>query len=237
MSVTRTAEIFTSAIVVVGNFNSAIFSPDGLLRHGLIGDGDAATARDGLGGRPLLVSKQVTTVNSEWFALQVLENQFSLASQGVLSPAVKDLAVGILQLIPHTPVTAVGLNFIGHFKLASEAEYHQVGDRLAPKDIWNAIYPEDRAGVDNLTIRIQYGTRDRPLETKDEKRVAIQPSSKIKFGVHLSYNDHHDVTSPQPDLSAAERVARIIDETWEVAWADAVRAFDLLLSQALGEER
>jgi hypothetical protein len=232
--VTRTADILTSAVIVVGDFNPAIFSPDWLVRNGLIGEADGTVARDGLGGRPLIVSRQVTTLETDWFALQILDNQFSVTSKGVLSPAFKDLAASMLQLVPHTPVIAVGLNFLGHFKLASEMEYHRVGDTLAPKEIWNAIYPRDRAGLENLTIRIQYGTRDEPLETKDEKRITVQPSNKIKFGVHLSYNDHHDLTASQSDLSPAERVARIIDERWGAAWEDAALVFDKLLSQALG---
>jgi hypothetical protein len=119
--VTHTAEILTSSIVAVGDFNPAIFSPDWLERNDLIGEGDADTAREGGRTRSMmLVSHQATTFETEWFALQVLESQFSLTSKDVLSPAFKDLAVGIFQLVPHTPVTAVGLNFLGHFKLASE---------------------------------------------------------------------------------------------------------------------
>lgn len=227
------AEILTSLIVVVGNFNPAIFSPDWLARNGLIGDADADTAREGDQGRQMIVSKQVVTFETGWFALQVLNNRFSLTSKGALSPALKDLAVGIFQLVPHTPVTAVGLNFMGDFKLTSEDGYHHVGDVLAPKDIWNALYPDECGGLADLTIRIQHGTRGEPLETKDEKRISVQPSNKIKFGVYLSYNDHHDLSVTEDNLRPAERVATIIDNQWESSWHDAVRVFDLVLSMAL----
>ena len=232
----HTAEIFTSAIVAVGDFNPAIFSPDWLERNRLIGKDDADTVREGGQGKSLLVSHQVAVFETKWFALQVLENQFSLTSKDALSPAFKDLAVGIFQLVPHTPVTAVGLNFLGHYKLASEADYHRVGDVLAPKDIWKALYPDDMPGLADLTIRIQHGIRGEPLKTKDEKRIAIQPSDKIRFGAFLSYNDHHDVSSSDEDkLSPAERAANVIDSEWESSWQDAVRVFDGVLSKALSK--
>jgi hypothetical protein len=100
---------------------------------------------------------------------------------------------------------------LGHFKLASEDDYYRLGDVLVPKDIWKALYPDDTLGLADLTIRVQRWTRGQPLKTKDEKRISVQPSGKVKFGALLSYNDHHDVSTGGDDLSPAERVAAIID--------------------------
>lgn len=228
---THTAEIFTSSVVAVGDFNPAIFSPDWLEGNKLIGKSDADTVRE---SKSMISSHQVTSFETKWFALQVLENRFSLTSKDALSPALKDLAVGIFQLVPHTPVTAVGLNFLAHFKLTSEEEYHQVGDVLAPKEIWKTLYPDEIAGLAGLTIRIQRGVRGEPMKTKDEKQISVQSSNKFKFGVFLAYNDHHDVSAPSEDnLRPAERVATIIEKGWEASWKDSVRAFDGLLSMAL----
>ena len=174
-----TAEILTSAIVAVGAFNPAIFSPDWMERNKLIGADDADWARDSKRGSSLLVSQQATAFETKWFAFQVLENQLSLTSKDGLSPAFKDLAVSIFQLVPHTPVTAVGLNFLAHYKLASEDEYHRVGDVLAPKAIWQALYPDQIAGLADVTIRIQHGERGKPVTSRDEKRIALQPSSMV----------------------------------------------------------
>jgi len=231
----HTAEILTSAIIAVGDFNPAIFSPDWLERNGLIGKDDADAAREGDHGKSMIVCHQVATFETDWFALQIIENQFSLTSKGAFSPAFKDLGVGIFQLVPHTPVTAVGLNFMGHFKLASPEEYHRVGDVLAPKNIWDTLYPNQSAGLANLTIRIQPFTRDEPLNTKDEKRISVQPSSKFRVGVFLAYNDHHDVSAVEDEnVRPAERVATLIDDQWESSWRDAVSVFDRVLSKALG---
>lgn len=235
---TYTAEIFTSTTVVVGEFNPAIFTPDWLERNKLIGEGDAAVAREGRAGSQLLVSHQVTSFETEWFTLQVLDKQFTLASKEVLSPAFKDLAVGIFQLVSHTPVRAMGLNFTGQFKLNNLEEQHKVGDVLAPKDIWNTLYPEEfYVGLENLTMRIQHGSRKDGPDTNDEKRITLQRSSNIKTGISLSFNDHHDLVVGYDDnLTPTERLINIVDEQWESVWHDAERVFDQILSKALAEQ-
>ncbi|HKV54034.1 MAG TPA: hypothetical protein VJN94_05265 [Candidatus Binataceae bacterium] len=234
---THTPEILSSTIVALGDFNPAIFSPDWLERNGLIGKADADTARDKSQKQQLLVSHQATTFETKWFALQVLENQFILSSKDALSPALKDLAVGIFQLVPHTPVTAVGLNFQAHFKLTSEDDYHRIGDVLAPKDIWNALCPEEAAGLTNVTIRLQHWKRgDPPPKSADHKNISLQPSAVYKLGVYMSYNDHHDLNASVDDnSSSAERMVAIIDKHWEPSWREATRVFDGVLSAALLE--
>lgn len=236
MNVKYTPEILTSVIIAIGDFNPAILSPDWLEGNNLIGKGDAETVREGIQSNSLIVTHQVTTFETKWFALQVLENRFTLTSKDALSPAFKDLATGIFQLLLHTPVTAVGLNFLAHFKLDSEDEYHRVGDVLAPKDIWKALYPDEDAGLADLTIRLQRGVRVGQLKTKNEKRFSVQPSNKFNFGVLLTYNDHHDVSGPREDnMRPAERVAAIIDKEWEVSWHESLSAFNGLLSMVLNK--
>ena len=51
------AEILASAIVAIGDFNPAIFTPDWLERNGLIGKDDADAAREEKPDRALLVSR------------------------------------------------------------------------------------------------------------------------------------------------------------------------------------
>lgn len=230
---TRTAEIFGSSIVTLGSFNPAIFSPDWLEKNGLLGADDASVARQ---WPSMIVSHQVTVFETDWFAMQVLENQFALNSKGALSPAFMDLAASILTLVPHTPITAIGLNFMGHYRLASEAEYHKVGDVLAPKGIWDELYPDanDSAGLANLTIRIEHAPRGKQPQTGDKKHVSIQPSDKIRLGVFLSYNDHHEVRGNQANnQTSAERAVEIVTLGWEDSWNDAVRVFDGVISRAL----
>lgn len=231
---TRTPEIFGSSIVTIGAFNPAIFTPDWLERNRLIGQDDADAARQ---HPSLVVSQQVCQLETDWFVLQVFEDRFSLTSKGALTPAIKDLAVGIFTLLAHTPITAIGLNFTGHYKLDGENEYHRIGDVLAPKDIWGKLYPGENKsfGMAELTILIQPCSRGENPKSGDTKRITVQPSGRIKgHGVYFALNDHHAIDVQDKDIStAAERAAQIIDADWQNAWEESLRVFDGTISMAL----
>lgn len=233
---TRYPEILGSSVVVLGAFNPAILTPDWLERNKLIGQDDADVARQDLS---FVVSQQVTQFGTEWFALQVFENRFSLTNKGALTPALKDLAVGIFTLLAHTPVTAVGLNFTGHYKLDGENEYHKIGDVLAPKTIWKRIYPDDNqsSGLAELTILIQPCARGDKPKSADAKRITVQPSDRFRgHGVFFALNDHHIVDADDKEpVTAAERVAKIIDSEWQDRWQESLRVFSEIISFALEE--
>lgn len=233
---TYTAEIFGSTIVVLGAFNPAIFSADWLEANGLIGRQDADAARH---NPAYVVTHQVTALETDWFTVQVLENQLIVASKGALSPTIKDLAVGALSLLPHTPITAVGLNFMGHYNMTTETDYHKIGDVFAPKQIWNELFPAENnsAGLTDLSMRISPVPRGKILETGDQKNISLQPSSKIKFGIYLSYNDHRVVRADEDsNTTAAEITAKIVANGWQSSWQDAIAIFDGLISKALAEQ-
>lgn len=237
-----TLEIFDSSIVAVGAFNPAIFSPDWLARRGLIGQTDCAGAKE---RKSLMNTHQVSIIETDWFVLQVLENQFSLTSKGPVTPSLRDLAVGILTLISQTPLIAIGLNFMGHYKFSNVAEYHKVGDTLAPKNIWEEVFSNSTLshlgegsqsiGLGNMTIKVQPCKRGEIPLTRDEKNITIQQSSKIRGdGILLSLNDHRDLTKWDDAISTvAEYAAQIIDRDWEGCNLEALRIFERTLSIAL----
>lgn len=230
---TLAAEIFSSSIVAVGAFNPAIFSSDWLERNGLIGAKDAEIARQ---NKSYIVTNQLCAMETDWFALQVLENQFALTSKDALSPAIKDLAVGILSLLSQTPISAIGLNFMGHYRMTSEFEYYKIGDVLAPKQIWGELFPDENSsvGLEMLTIRIDPMQRGTTNVAGDAKRVSLQISTKMKFGIFLSYNDHNVVNADVGgSLTKAEYAVKIANDKWQSSWDDSVRIFDGLISNAL----
>src|SRR5260221_3519734 len=149
-----TIEVFGGAIVAVGTFAPAIFTPDWLERHQLIGSDDAVAARS---RDDFVLTQQVSQFQTDWFQLQVLQNQFVVANKGALAPTLRDLSAGVFSLLPELPITAIGLNFFAHYRFSDIAECHRLGDTLAPKDIWAEMYPlgdNQSIGLLDLTMAV-----------------------------------------------------------------------------------
>ena len=226
-----TLETFASSIVVVGTFNPPIFTPDWLEHNKLVGSDDADKARQ---SENIVITRQLARFETDWFVLQITDQQFSLTSKGPLNPAISDLAIGSLSLVSHTPIKALGLNFLAHYKMGTIDEYHKIGDALAPKEVWNALFPGENqsAGLLDVTIVIEPARRGTIPTSSDRKRLTVQPSNMVKpGGIFLSYNDHHGVegTDSAPTKSA-EWCVDLIEKQWQSVWEDAKRVFEGVLA-------
>lgn len=226
-------EIFGASIVALGSFTPVIFSPDWLERNNLVGSEDAEAARRGAN---FILARPVARMETDWFVMQVTEDQFLLTSNGPLAPHLKDLASGALSLVPQTPITALGLNFFGHYKFDTVDEYHRIGDVLVPKPIWLKLFSGDdrSAGLMNLDVVIQPAKRNETPKVKDRKQITVQPSAKIRHGIYLQYNDHHEIARQQDSPETpAETAALIVDEQWQRTWDESTRIFQALIDHAL----
>ena len=152
----------------------------------------------------------------------------------------RDLAVGIMTLLPQTPISAVGLNFMGHYKMASRADYDKVGDRLVPKGIWKELFSDEdeHVGVQNLTVAVERVKREADggvtALSNNRKNISIEPSGKLKLGLFLSCNDHREIDrSKLEDQTAAERVSEILESEWQASWDASLTLFDELLTKLI----
>ena len=229
----RQAEIFASSIVCIGSFNPPILTPGWLERHKLIGSQDAEAARL---SEPLLITNEVAQFETDWFSLQALGNQFALTSKGAVTEAFKDLMFGILTILSQTPITAIGFNFMAHYKLAL-TDYNAIGDALAPKPIWRELFPGEDAhpGLIDLAIRIQkVDPKTQVPKSKNQTNITVQPSQLVPRGVFILCNDHHDLSEgKEVETLSAMRAAALVDEHWESARQDASRVMEGLIDRAL----
>jgi hypothetical protein len=51
----------------------------------------------------------------------------------------RDLVVGTLSILRHTPTDRLGINLDAHIPTGSEKAWHAIGDRLAPKGPWKGV--------------------------------------------------------------------------------------------------
>ena len=169
------------AVVIVGRFNPAIFSPAWLRLHNLIGEEEAAEAK------VQYIVPPAASFSTNWLNVNVEEERLSLGT--VVShdfERLRDTAVGVLTVLNQTPVAAMGINRECHWRVDSPERFHEFGDFLAPKAFWS----------DRLALP---GTQDLTIESvrRDEwqgvVRVTVQPSVRIETGVYARVNQHLDL--------------------------------------------
>lgn len=230
-----TLEVFSTQVVMNGDFNPAIFSPDWLLRNSLLGVDDATDATN---SDSLVVTPDVARIETEWFQLQVVREQFVLNSKGPVTPAISDLVIGILSLIDQTPIRALGINFNADYKMSSADLWHKVGDVLAPKTVWNSFFPEhsNAVGLTNLAIEISPGKRGG--ESGDDlKRYNVSYSKTIPHGVSFLENNHFSIkVDKKGKTTAASLVVGLMNENWFVGISEAKKVFLGILTKIEGDK-
>ena len=205
-------EIEGASIVLVGNFNPAIFQPAWLVAKGLLPEPEGAAAEI------QTISAGVTAFSTSWLNLLVLPDRFTGACVGAHAlELLRDLVVGAFSLLEHTPVRMLGLNRQMHFRMPSEESWHALGDRLAPKEPWTAITPAPK--LRSITMELERDTSAGSVTS-----LKLESSTRVPFGIYVEVNRHFAEAGPTA-LDAVKTVRREFD----AAIAAASRAAQLLV--------
>ncbi len=113
-------ELAGVSVVGAGAFNPAIIHPKWLAEKGLLDPSAADGAVRPDAGSPFLVSPQMAAFRAGWLWVQVTQQQavFSTVYEGRESD-LRDLAKGVFDLLPETPVHGLGINADIHVRLPS----------------------------------------------------------------------------------------------------------------------
>jgi hypothetical protein len=210
-------EISGGTVVLLGSFNPKIFQPEWFARQELLPQAEADTAEI------KLIVPQVSHFETERFIVQVTAERFLASSKPSANPApLRDLVQGTFFILEHTPMTAMGLNYTMHFAMGSEKKWHEIGDRLAPKEPWNQIL-EGRPGLLSMTILTQ---KDEPKGA--QFRVKVEPSVQVPLGVYFETNEHY----PAPEGEPLKGLMGILGKRWEDAQIYASRVVNHILAWA-----
>lgn len=217
-------------IVFRGHFNPAIITHGWLLAQKLL------STEDFLATTPRLATADISNFEAPWFQCNVTSDllQISTIDFGEFE-ATRDLAVGILRALPHTPVGVMGINHDFHYTVATADNWHALGDILAPKAPWgDSLRLPGTLSLQMLAVR-----KDKASGTV---RVAIEPSNRVSpFGVYIHYNDHYTLLTEanhperredflnevRQDLESVEPSAAktaLAMELLSTAWADSFDA-------------
>jgi hypothetical protein len=208
-------ELSGISVVAAGAFNPAIFHPSWFAAKGLLPESAVLDAQE----NEFVWVRELATFSADWLSLQVSLEQASLATAEEGREAdLRDLAINVFDILPETPVNAVGLNADAHFRVGSEEEWHAIGDRFLPKDFWEPLFQDDAwrkrdtgetVGLRSMTVE---ATRK---EIPGHVRTEVAPSVRLEpHGVYVGVNAHFQLTSEE-EPGNGYRVARVLDEHWD----------------------
>lgn len=207
MTVQLPKQAFT--IVLRGSFNPAIFHPSWFKANGLIGPSEVEGVE---WEKEFMVHPDAAVFEIAWFRIQVDKDRFLAAtSQESYTEPLRDLVMGILTLLSHTPLRALGLNCDFHYQFLSTDRLNAVGHRLAPKPDWECLLKSP--GLRTLTME-----GSRPDNLPGYILVKVEPSSEVRPGLYVNVNDHYGLaTDGEPSRTTETAVVILKDQ-----WADSI---------------
>jgi hypothetical protein len=201
-------EINGSVVTLRGSFNPVIFQPEWLKSQELLPDGEVTQAEI------QIIHPQVCQFKTERFFVQVTPEQFTVGTLPSAAPEpLQDLVLGIFFVLSHVPVTTLGIVRQMHFQLPSDEAWHRLGDKLAPKEIWNDILP-GRPGM--LTTEISVVMPD--AEPGSVINVKVQPSLQITQGAYFEVINHY--VAPKKD--SLKSCMNILRKDWKERQSNAL---------------
>lgn len=206
-------EFSGASIVLVGNLNPTIFTPDWFLRQGLISEGDRDESVIEV------IHPQIAQFKTEWFELVVEPEKFSISTTYDPRIRIFDLVVRTFtEFVSHTPLRSLGINRSVHFRVDDMDVRDQLGRALAPPDAWGEWGPMLKSGeglkhggMTSVTMQ-QRDLDDRPA---GHISATVQPSNMLRCGIYVQVNDHYQCNPEAHDGSAM--IIKFLKENFEVS--------------------
>lgn len=209
------------SIVALGTFNPGIVQPAWLAKYGLLSSTEAeAAAEVDVSQVEIAGQYGVGRVTLSWAVLDVVMNRMQVTST-TETPAysmLRDLFVGVLGLLPDTPVQRLGLNHWSHVQMPDAESWDAVGVKLVPRENWTAVL--EKPGM--LAANVQGVRTD---GHQGGVNVSVQPSAQLQLGVYVSLND--DILLDE-GANAAD-AAGVIGDEWDASAERFQRIRDHLL--------
>jgi hypothetical protein len=218
-------EILGASVVLLGQFNPAIFSPAWLAKTGVISEEEAAAAE-----KPV-THPQIAHISIEHLTIGVETGRFSVSVTSDPIVRVLDITVQLFRdLLSHTPLRAFGINYSEDWRVESFQKRLALGRALAPIGPWgawgeslNSDDPDRTGGLLELVMKKPFAPEgDGATKMEGHQRVSIGPSSEIKDkyrSVSMSVN-HHRELAPE-NSEGALRVIDLAEREFDGAIADA----------------
>ena len=145
----------TASIVLLGNFNPAIFNPDWLARQEILSPSEVDMAKVEIIHADIA---QFKTPGLDW---EIIQERFTIHSSAEPFVRLADIVPEIFPVkLPHTPLHALGINFQVHFRVRDAAQWMSFGRQLAPLGPWGdwgetleSVSAKKAGGLVSLTMQ------------------------------------------------------------------------------------
>ena len=204
------------SVVFLGSFNPRIFHPTWFERENLVRPSELTQSLSE-GNEGLLVTPDLSRCEiGPEISIECLTNRLALHSATTLGEErLRSLATGIIEKLPHTPITSIGINHTLVYEISKEDDWHRIGDILVPKDdIWAKVM-EGRPGMAILRVE-DFRPGPPPVRIWATIEPIREPHPPYRFQIHVNW--HGDIPQDSPDgESRAELASQFIDSQWESA--------------------
>jgi len=127
----------------------------------------------------------------------------------------RSLAAAILVKLPHTPITAVGINHLHVFDARNEDEWHRVGDLLVPKD---EIWSKAMIGRPGMALLRVEDFRPGPPPVRVWATIEPVRESHPPYRIAIHTNWHTDIPQNSSDnINPAEIATEFVATQWELS--------------------
>lgn len=209
-------------IVLVGNFNPAIFQPAWFQANDMLSESQAENAQIEL------IHAQAAVFELDGIKLRILPDRFSITTeQEKYDTVIRDLLLGAFSILSHTPMSMMGINRSMHYRLESTEAWHEAGHKLAPKGLWEGIL--EKPGMLGLSMQGEMPEHDKVREVLNVK---IEPFKEAGPCLRFEVNDHYE-TKEKEDANGSEVLMSILNNRWEDSYQHSKSVVEKLLEQLL----
>ncbi len=223
-------EISSCSIVLVGQFNPAIFHPAWLQGKGIEPDTSEVNG-------DLLSHRELTSFTIDTRSYFIRTDRFQLETLTAPWISICDITAKIFgEYLHHTPITEFGINRTVHFKLPNASSRVQLGRTIAPIEPWGDFGQEMKAGDNRPVGGLKSLTMKHSAVQFDgyssETNVIIEPSSKIigDTGVYMHVNAHHALNDLPKSHGSKEAMA-LLAKRFDSAVEKANTIFDTIMRE------
>jgi len=177
-------------IVLLGQFNPAIFTPAWFTHNKLLREGLDESAQ------VQVIHPQIAAFTADWLHLQVTNDQFRAETQQAPYARLCELVVRTFsERLHHTPLTAFGINRNVHFLASDQEARARLEKVLVPLEPWGPLQEVLglESGYGGMNAVQMSHRRPEGRSEGGQINVTIQPSVLVgegRTGVFVGVNDH-----------------------------------------------